>query len=56
MGRDDEDGRRAARLAAAVGVDHLGGFLRGGMTSWRAEDRQVGRVERIEVEELHARR
>ena len=27
MGRDDEDARRAARLAAAVGVDHLGGFL-----------------------------
>jgi rhodanese-related sulfurtransferase len=55
VGRDDEDARRAARLAAAGGVDHLGGFLSGGMTSWRAEDREVARVERIQVDELRAR-
>ena len=55
VGRDDEDGRRAARLAVAVGVRTLGGFLAGGMTSWRAEDREVGRIERIQVEELHER-
>jgi hydroxyacylglutathione hydrolase len=55
VGRDDEDGRRAARLALAVGVRDLGGFLAGGMTSWRAEDRDVARVERIQVDELHDR-
>jgi len=56
VGRDDEDGRRAARLAVAVGVRNLGGFLAGGMTSWREEDREVGRTERIQVDELHERR
>jgi rhodanese-related sulfurtransferase len=45
----------AARLAVAVGVRNLGGYLHGGMTSWRAEGRDVGRVERIDVPELHAR-
>jgi hydroxyacylglutathione hydrolase len=55
VGRDDEDGRRAARLALAVGVRTLGGFLSGGMTSWRAEDRDVSRIERIQVDELHER-
>jgi hydroxyacylglutathione hydrolase len=55
VGRDDEDGRAAARLALAVGVRNLGGFLSGGMTSWRAEERDVGRIERIRVEELHER-
>jgi rhodanese-related sulfurtransferase len=55
VGRDDDDGRHAARLAVAVGVRALGGFLSGGMTSWRAEDREVERVERIQVDELHAR-
>jgi glyoxylase-like metal-dependent hydrolase (beta-lactamase superfamily II)/rhodanese-related sulfurtransferase len=55
IGRDDEDGRLAARLAVAVGVRNLGGYLHGGMTSWRAEGRDVGRVERIDVPELHER-
>jgi hydroxyacylglutathione hydrolase len=55
IGRDDEDGRLAARLALAVGVRNLGGYLHGGMTSWRAERRDVGRVERIDVRELHSR-
>jgi hydroxyacylglutathione hydrolase len=55
IGRDDEDGKTAARLAVAVGVRNLAGYLSGGMTSWRAEGRDVGRVERIDVEELHAR-
>jgi glyoxylase-like metal-dependent hydrolase (beta-lactamase superfamily II)/rhodanese-related sulfurtransferase len=54
-GRDDADGRVAARLAVAVGVRNLGGYLSGGMTSWRAEGREVGRVERIDVEELRRR-
>ena len=33
------DGRRAGRLAVAVGIRKLGGFLHGGMTSWRQEKR-----------------
>jgi hydroxyacylglutathione hydrolase len=55
IGRDDDDGRLAARLAVAVGVRNLGGYLHGGMTSWRSERREVGRVERIDVRELHDR-
>ena len=39
VGRDDDDARVAARLATAVGVRRLAGFLSGGMTSWRAERR-----------------
>ncbi|MDQ3935798.1 MAG: MBL fold metallo-hydrolase [Actinomycetota bacterium] len=55
VGRDDEDGRTAARLAAVVGIEKLGGFLAGGLTSWRAEQRAVDRIERIDVEGLHDR-
>jgi len=56
IGRDDEDARRAGRLAVAIGVRNLGGYLTGGMTSWRAEQRDVGHMERIGVEELARRR
>jgi hydroxyacylglutathione hydrolase len=56
VGRDDEDGRHAARLATAVGIRKLGGFLHGGMTAWRAEQREVGSVERIDVPALAERR
>jgi hydroxyacylglutathione hydrolase len=55
IGRDDDDGRLAARLAVAVGVRNLGGYLHGGMTAWRAEGRETGSVERIDVRELHER-
>jgi rhodanese-related sulfurtransferase len=55
VGRDDEEGRRAARLATAVGIRKLGGFLGGGMTAWRAEDREAARIERLHADELHAR-
>jgi hydroxyacylglutathione hydrolase len=55
VGRDDEDGRSAARLATAVGIRKLGGFLHGGMTAWRAEKREVDGVERLEVRELPER-
>ena len=55
VGRDDEDGRRAARLAAAVGLTNLGGFLSGGMTSWRQEKRSVQRIERLPLSELRDR-
>jgi len=55
VGRDDEDGRRAARLAVAVGVSNLAGFLGGGMTSWRQEKRDVERIERLPLDELEVR-
>ena len=47
VGRDDEDGRRAGRLAVAVGVRRLAGYLHGGMTSWWQEGRAVAHVERL---------
>jgi hydroxyacylglutathione hydrolase len=55
VGRDDEDGRQAGRLAVAVGIRRLAGFLHGGMTSWRQEKRPVARIERLSVDELPAR-
>ena len=55
IGRDDEDGVRAARLAGAVGITRIGGYLAGGMTSWREEKRGTGRTERIDVPALHER-
>jgi len=51
-GRDDDDGRRAARLAVAVGIRKLAGFLGGGMTAWRQERRPVEQVERLPAAEL----
>jgi len=55
VGRDDADGRDAARLATAVGIRRLSGYLAGGMTSWRAERRDVESVERVTVPELAER-
>jgi glyoxylase-like metal-dependent hydrolase (beta-lactamase superfamily II)/rhodanese-related sulfurtransferase len=55
VGRDDSDGRAAARLAEAIGLKRLGGFLAGGMTSWRQEKRPVERVERLELHDLGTR-
>jgi rhodanese-related sulfurtransferase len=55
IGRDDDDARAAARLATAVGIRTLGGFLAGGMTSWRAEHRDVAAIERLRADELGAR-
>jgi hydroxyacylglutathione hydrolase len=55
IGRDDVDGRRAGHLAVAVGVRKLGGFLHGGMTSWRQDKQPTSRIERQSVEQLHAR-
>jgi hydroxyacylglutathione hydrolase len=55
VGRDDDDAIHAARLAAAVGIDKVGGYLGGGMTSWREEKRPTASVERIDVSELHRR-
>ncbi len=55
VGRDDADARAAARLAMAVGLHEFGGFLVGGMTSWRAEHRPVARTERLPAEQLPER-
>jgi hydroxyacylglutathione hydrolase len=55
VGRDDDDGRLAADLAAAVGIRRVGGFLAGGMTSWREEGRPTERIERLTVDELRER-
>jgi rhodanese-related sulfurtransferase len=55
VGRDDEDARVAAGLAAAVGIRRLGGHLGGGMTAWRQERRPVARIERLGIAELPAR-
>jgi rhodanese-related sulfurtransferase len=55
IGRDDEDSRRAAKLALAVGIRKFGGYLSGGMTEWRRENREVQHVERVELEQLAER-
>jgi hydroxyacylglutathione hydrolase len=49
VGRDDDEARRAARLAVSVGVDGVVGHLAGGMTSWRQEGRRVARIARVDV-------
>ena len=55
VGRDDDDAQRAIRLAAAVGVTNVAGYLAGGMTSWREDQRPVERTPRMTVPELHER-
>ena len=44
----------AAALLASVGL-RVRGFLAGGMTAWRSEGRQVGRIEQIDPDDLAAR-
>jgi hydroxyacylglutathione hydrolase len=44
----------AAELLAAVGL-RVRGFLGGGMTAWRAEERPVARIEAIDLDELARR-
>ncbi|HZO06445.1 MAG TPA: rhodanese-like domain-containing protein, partial [Solirubrobacterales bacterium] len=48
------DERAAAELLAAVGM-RVRGFLEGGMTAWRVEERPVQRIELIDPEELASR-
>src|SRR4051794_40706517 len=55
IGRDDADALRAADLARSVGIVRLGGYLHGGMTSWREERRPVRSVLRLDVAALHER-
>jgi len=50
----DGDERHAAELLAAVGIP-VRGFLEGGMTAWRTEERPVRRIELIDPEELARR-
>jgi rhodanese-related sulfurtransferase len=56
IGRDDADASHAAQLAAAIGLRTIGGFLSGGMTAWRIEQKEVESIERIDVDGLHERR
>jgi glyoxylase-like metal-dependent hydrolase (beta-lactamase superfamily II)/rhodanese-related sulfurtransferase len=55
VGRDDDEAIRAIGLAAAVGVTNVAGYLAGGMTSWREDQRPVARIARMTVPELRAR-
>jgi len=55
VGRDDADGRNGAKLAVAIGVRRLAGFLGGGMTSWRQEQLPTEATERLSAERLAAR-
>ena len=48
------DERAAAELLAAVGM-RVRGFLEGGMTAWRTEERAVERIELIDPDELARR-
>jgi glyoxylase-like metal-dependent hydrolase (beta-lactamase superfamily II)/rhodanese-related sulfurtransferase len=50
----DGDERDAAELLAAVGIQ-VCGFLEGGMTAWRREERAVQKIELIDPEELAVR-
>ncbi len=56
IGRDDADGRRAAKLALAVGLRSIAGVLAGGMTTWRQERHPADHTERLAVDELESRR
>jgi rhodanese-related sulfurtransferase len=53
IGRDDADAAHAAELAGAIGLRSIGGFLHGGMTSWRVEGKDVESIERVGVDALH---
>jgi glyoxylase-like metal-dependent hydrolase (beta-lactamase superfamily II)/rhodanese-related sulfurtransferase len=55
VGRDSDDALEAAALAAAVGLGNIGGYLAGGMTSWREEKLPVEGVDRLTLEALHDR-
>lgn len=52
IGRDDSDGRRAAKLALAVGLRRIGGLLAGGMTNWRQEGHPLDHTDRVAARDL----
>jgi hydroxyacylglutathione hydrolase len=55
VGRDDQDARDAVTLAAAVGVTTVVGYLAGGMTSWREEQRDIHQIEQLALIDLYVR-
>ena len=55
VGRGDEDACTRRSWPARSGCANLGGYLSGGMTSWREEKLPVERIERMSVPELHER-
>ncbi len=52
IGRDDADGRRAAKLALAIGVRNIAGLLAGGMTNWRQERHSAEHTDRVAAADL----
>ncbi len=52
IGRDDADGRRAAKLALAVGIRNIAGLLAGGMTNWRQERHAAAHTDRVSAHDL----
>src|SRR5205823_4574767 len=54
IGQGDEDARRAASLAAAVGLSP-GALLAGGMRAWMDQGRALERIERLRAAELSER-
>ncbi len=55
VGSDEEAGRRAGNLAAAVGLAEpvrRGGLLAGGWTGWNAEGRPLARLARVPVADI----
>ena len=54
VGASRGDERRAAHLRASVGLP-VRGYLEGGMTAWRTEERPVHRIELIDPDELARR-
>jgi rhodanese-related sulfurtransferase len=55
VGEDEERARRAAGLAAAVGVDRVAALLDGGFDAWRAGGLATEATETVSPEELGAR-
>jgi rhodanese-related sulfurtransferase len=55
VGRDGADAIHAARLATAAGIDRFGGYLAGGMTSWREDKRPTEATRRLDVTGLRER-
>jgi hydroxyacylglutathione hydrolase len=55
VGKDDEDGVRAAHLAAAVGLGVNVGYLGGGFTAWSEDEQPVATLERLAITGLDAR-
>jgi hydroxyacylglutathione hydrolase len=52
VGSDDDEGRRAAKLAAAVAVESISGVIAGGFSAWIMSGLPSGELEQIQVAEL----